>query len=70
MTIIESIVRDLRGMPMRQLVDVARYVHSISETAQNERARVLQETFGYLDESEGRIFEESLADSLRIESYG
>lgn len=70
MTIIESIVHDLHGMPMRKLVEVARYVHRISETAGSERAKVLSETHGYLDEREAEIFEEALAGSRRVEIHG
>lgn len=70
MTVIESIVRDLNGLPMRKLVEVARYVHRLSETAERERFEVLRETHGYLDESDGRIFEQSLENSRRIEARG
>ena len=59
MTVIESIVRDLHGMPMRKLVEVARYVHRLSETAERERAEVLGETHGYLSEEDARIFEQA-----------
>ena len=70
MTVIESIVRDLNGMPMRKLVEVARYVHRLSETAERERAEVLRETHGYLSDDDGRIFEQALEDSRRIEARG
>ncbi|MEY4483448.1 MAG: hypothetical protein RL693_900 [Verrucomicrobiota bacterium] len=70
MSIIESILRDLNGMPLRKLVEVARYVHSISETAERDRAEVLQETHGYLDENDGQIFEQALINSRRIEEHG
>ena len=70
MTIIESIVRDLQGMPNRVLVDVARYVHRLSESAAKERAEVLRATHGCMDETDGRVFEEALAASRRIEDRG
>ena len=70
MTVIESIVRDLQGLPMPKLVEVARYVHRLSETAKQERVEILRETHGYLDENEGRIFERALEDSRRIEAHG
>ncbi len=44
MSIIESILYDLRGMSNRALVDVARYVHKLSESARTERAEVLRAT--------------------------
>jgi hypothetical protein len=70
MTVIESIVRDLNGMPMRKLVEVARYVHRLSETAERERTEVLRETHGYLSGEDGRLFEQALANSRRIEARG
>lgn len=70
MTVIEAIVRDLHGMPLRKQVEVARYVHRLSETAERERAEVLRESHGYLDENEGQVFEEALANSRRIEAHG
>lgn len=70
MTVIESIVHDLRGMPLGKLVEVARYVHRLSETAERERAEVLAETHGYLDENDGLAFEQALETSRRIEARG
>ena len=70
MTVIESIVRDLNGMPMRKLVEVARHVHRLSETVARERAEILQETHGYLSEDDARIFEQTLETSRRIEVRG
>lgn len=70
MTLIESIVRDLNGMPMSKLVEVARYVHRMSETAESERAEVLRETHGYLDANDGHSFEQALVTSRRLEPRG
>lgn len=70
MTVIESIVRDLSGMPMRKLVEVARYVHRLSETVERERADVLRETHGYLSDEDARIFEQALENSRRSEARG
>ena len=53
MTALESIIQDLRGMPLRKLVEVARYVPRLSETAERERAEVLGKTHGNLDGNEG-----------------
>ena len=68
MTVIESIVRDLNSMPMRKLVEVARYVHRLSETVERERAEVLHETHGCLSDEDGSIFELALENSRRIQS--
>lgn len=70
MSVLESIIHDLRGLPLRKLVDVARYVHKLSETAERERAEVLRETHGCLDENDALIFEQALENSRRIESHG
>ncbi len=70
MSVIESIIHDLRGMPLRKLVEVARYVHGLSETAAAERADVLRATHGCLDEEDGRIFEQAMDRSRMIEDHG
>ncbi|MEO5712678.1 MAG: hypothetical protein ABIT37_04245 [Luteolibacter sp.] len=70
MTVIESIVRDLNGMPMRKLVEVARYVHRLSETAERDRSEVLRDTHGYLSDEDGLVFEQALENSRRIEAHG
>jgi hypothetical protein len=49
-------------------VEVARYVHSLSEEAHAKRLAALRETFGILSEEEGKAFEEALAGSRRLES--
>jgi hypothetical protein len=64
----ESILRDLQGLPLKKLVEVARYVHSISETAREERTAVLRETHGYMNAEEGRIFEEAVATARQLEA--
>ncbi len=66
MSVLESIIRDLQGMPSRKLVEVARYVHRLNETARQERAAVLKETHGCLDDADGAAFEEALAGARRI----
>lgn len=70
MTVIESILHDLQGMSNRALVDVARYVHKLNESAHKERAEVLRATHGCLDDSDGKAFEEALNTSRRIEDHG
>ncbi|RYD30064.1 MAG: hypothetical protein EOP86_20630 [Verrucomicrobiaceae bacterium] len=70
MSVPDSIIHSLRGLPLSKLVDVARYVHRLSETAERERAEVLRETHGYLDEKDGLIFEQALETSRRVESRG
>lgn len=70
MSVPESIVHDLHGLPLRKLVEAARYVHGLSETAERERAEVLKETHGYLSDTEAEVFEQALETSRRIEPRG
>ena len=61
MTVIETIMRDIQSLSLRQQVEVARYVQRLSETARRKRVAVLSQTYGSLDETDGRAFEEALA---------
>lgn len=70
MTVIESILRGIQELPLRQQIEVARHVYRLNATAQQERAEVLRRTYGCLDEADGRAFEEALADARRVESNG
>jgi hypothetical protein len=67
MTVIESILKDLEGLPDAKLVQVANYVRGLSKSGHEERLKLLGETFGSLSEEDGRAFEEALADSRRLE---
>jgi len=68
MTVIEAIIKDLQGLPNAKLVDVANYVHGMTEGAHEERLKILRRTFGSLSEEDGKAFEEALAESRRVES--
>jgi hypothetical protein len=68
MTVIESILKDLQSLPTPMLVDVARYVHGLSDTAQKERTSTLRKTYGVLSEEDGQAFESALFASRRVES--
>lgn len=70
MTVIETIVRDVQSLSLREQVEVARYVQRLSETARRKRATVLRQTHGSLDDVDGRAFEEALAESRKIEAHG
>jgi hypothetical protein len=70
MTVIESIVRGIQGLPLRQQIEVARYVYRLNTAAQQERVEVLRRTHGRLDEVDGQAFEDALADARRIEAHG
>jgi hypothetical protein len=68
MSVIESILKDLESLPTPKLVEVARYVHDLSETAQQERMSVLKKTHGSLSEDDGAAFDLALKGSRRLES--
>ena len=70
MTVIESIVRCVQNLPLREQVEVARYVHRLSTNVQQERAEVLRRTHGVLSEADGQAFEQAMDDARRLEAHG
>lgn len=70
MSVMESIVQDLRGLSLRQLVEVARYVHRLNPAAAAQRESILRESHGYLEESDAAVFEEAIEGSRRIDGDG
>jgi hypothetical protein len=70
MTVMETIMRDLQGLPLRKLVEVARYVHQVSAAGQEEREKVLRATYGSLSEEDGVSFEEALKGAREVEAHG
>ena len=70
MTVIESIVRGVQNLPLRQQVEVARYVHSLGSSAQQQRGEVLVRTHGVLDDVDGDAFEKAMGDARRLEEHG
>ena len=70
MTVIETIMRDVQSLSLREQVEVARYVQRLSATARRKRATVLRETHGSLDDADGRAFEEAVAESRKMEAHG
>lgn len=70
MTVLESIVKDLRELPTAKQVEVARYVHRLSETTQKQRWDLLGRLYGTLSEEDGQAFEEALRGSRRLPANG
>jgi hypothetical protein len=66
-TVIESIIKDLRDLPGEKLVEVAGFVHQLSEKSQQERINTLQRLHGSLTEEDGSAFEEAMNLARRIE---
>ena len=70
MTVIETILRGVQNLPLREQVEVARYVQQLSTSVQQERAEVLRRTHGVLDEADGQAFEQAMDDARRLEVHG
>ena len=70
MTVIETILRGVQNLPLREQVEVASYVHQLSTSAHQERAEVLRRTHGVLDEADGQAFEQAMDDARRLEAHG
>jgi len=69
MSVLETIVRGVQSLPLREQVEVVRYVHRLSASAQRERASVLERTHGALDEADGAAFERAMHDARRLEAH-
>jgi hypothetical protein len=68
MTVIESIVRDLRELPPPKLVEVARYIHALNPRSHERRRAALQATAGCLEGEAGEDFEQAVkAEADRID---
>ena len=68
MTVIDSIVRDLRELPPPKLVEVARYVHGLNPKSHERRRAALLATAGCMTGGEGEEFERAVkAESDRID---
>ena len=68
MTVIESIMRDLRELPPPKLVEVARYIHGLNPRHHERRRAVLLETAGCMKGKEGEDFERAVkAEADRID---
>ncbi len=66
--VIESILKDLQSLPTPKLVEVARYVHGLSEADQKNRQALLRQTHGVLTEQDGHSFEAAMLGGRRLES--
>jgi hypothetical protein len=66
--VIESILKDLQSLPTPKLVEVARYVHGLSEADQENRQTLLRQTHGVLSEEDGQTFEAAMLGARRLES--
>jgi hypothetical protein len=68
MTVLESIVRDLRQLPPPKLVEVARYVHGLNPKGRERRRAALLDTAGCMSGEVGEDFERAVkAEADRID---
>ena len=68
MTVIESIVRDLRELPPPKLVEVAHYVHGLNPKNHERRRAALLATAGCMLGEDGEDFERAVkAEADRID---
>jgi len=68
MTVIRSIVRDLRELPPSKLVEVARYVHRLNPKSRDRRQAALADTAGCMTGEDGEDFERAVrAEADRID---
>ena len=65
MTILESIVRDLRELPAPKLVEVSNYIHRLHPSVENvERRRAaLRATAGCMKGAAGEDFERAVRET-------
>jgi hypothetical protein len=70
MTTLESIGKGVRELPIAKQVEVARYVHRMSASAQTQRWDLLGRLHGCVSEEDGRAFEEALRGSRRLPEHG
>jgi len=68
MTVLESIVKDLETLPASKLAEVAHFVSNLNPKRREERLALLRKTQGVLSEEDGKIFEQAMVDSRRVES--
>jgi len=67
MSVIESIIRDLRELPPPKLMEVARYVHGLNPKGHERRRAALLATAGCMTGEEGEDFERAVkAEADRI----
>ena len=69
MTIMESILRDLRELPPTKLVEVSSYIHQLHPPSAERRRAALESTAGCMPGEEGEDFERAVRETAdRIDS--
>jgi len=60
MTVIDSLVRDLRELTPPKLVEVARFIHSLNPGSHERRRTALMASAGRVSGQEGKDFEQAV----------
>ena len=69
MTVVESIIRGVQSLSLREQVEVARYVHRLAPGSGTERTATLRSTHGALDNVDGETFEVAMKNARRVEPH-
>ena len=70
MTILETILREVQSLPLREQVEVVRYVHRLAAKSRTERAAKLHSTHGALNFADGEVFEAAMKESRTMVRNG
>lgn len=62
MTVLDSIVEDLRTLPASELVKVAAYVHGLNPRSREERLAALRDSAACLTSEEWETFEKAVRE--------
>jgi hypothetical protein len=57
MTLVESITKELHGLPNAKLVEVARFVGELGPEIAKRQRKALADSFGCMDDEQGEAFE-------------
>jgi hypothetical protein len=67
MSVLETIVEELKGLPSAKLEEAASYVHQLKTAALEERRTILDSLAGSLSEEDANAFDEAIKECRRID---
>ena len=70
MSVKNLVTEALGGTSLREQVDAVCDAFRQSETAKQERAKILRKIHGYMSQSDGECFEQAVANSRQMERRG
>ena len=69
MSVLETIIKELKTLPPGKLPAAAEYIHRLKATSEAERRRALDRAYGCLTEEEAKAMEEAIqANCERIDA--